>query len=434
MMAAEGPYLAAVIARLPDPTYNLAAYGVTLAFAFVIESPVVMLMTASTALAEDSERFRKLRAFAYALMAGVTAVLLVVLIPPIFTWLALDLMAVPERVASLTYGALWILLPWPAAIGFRRFYQGLLIRDGRTRLVAVGTVIRLVAMTGTGLALFLGTELPGAWVAAAALSAGVVGEAVASRWMARDSVRRVSAQPPGPDTVRLDLADLVRFYVPLALTSLIGFAVHPMLTFFMGRAPEPVISLAVFPVVNSLGFLFRSVGLAFQETTIALMGPRFRNRRPLRAFGWSLGIATTLGLAAVALTPLARVWFEGVSGLTPDLARYALLPTLLLVPIPLLSVFLSYLRGLLVLAHDTRPITVATVLEVGVIAAVFPLLAGTFGVVGVTAAAGAFSAGRAASVATLIPRGIRAVRRSVEAPAEPRATAPSPGPLRRPGA
>ncbi len=29
MMAAEGPFLAAVIARLPDPTFNLAAYGVS---------------------------------------------------------------------------------------------------------------------------------------------------------------------------------------------------------------------------------------------------------------------------------------------------------------------------------------------------------------------------------------------------------------------
>ena len=31
MMAAEGPYLAALIARLDDPTENLAAFGVTLA-------------------------------------------------------------------------------------------------------------------------------------------------------------------------------------------------------------------------------------------------------------------------------------------------------------------------------------------------------------------------------------------------------------------
>lgn len=411
MMAAEGPYLAAVIARLPDATYNLAAYGVTLAFAFVIESPVVMLMTASTALAEDRDRFRRLRNFAFALMGGVTVILLIVLVPSVFEFLALRVVAVPEQVASLTYGALWILLPWPAAIGFRRFYQGLLIRDGRTRLVAVGTVIRLVAMTGTGFLLFALSALPGAWVAASALSAGVVAEAIASRWMARESVRNVLGREPSADASTLDYPRIIRFYIPLALTSLIGFAVHPMLTFFMGRSPEPVTSLAVFPVVNSLAFLFRSLGLAFQETTIAMMGPRFRHLRELRRFGWSLGIVTSLGLAMVALTPLAYIWFQVISGLEPGLARFALLPTLLLVPIPLLSVFLSYFRGVLVLAHETRPITIATVLEVACIAAVFPLLTTNFGVVGVTAAAGAFTAGRAASVLSLVPRAIAAARR-----------------------
>ena len=48
MMAAEGPYLAAIIARLPDATTNLAAFGVAFAFAIIIESPVFMLMSAST--------------------------------------------------------------------------------------------------------------------------------------------------------------------------------------------------------------------------------------------------------------------------------------------------------------------------------------------------------------------------------------------------
>ena len=56
MMAVEGPFLAAVIARLPEAKINLAAYGVAFAIAMLVESPVVMLMTTSTALAEDAIR------------------------------------------------------------------------------------------------------------------------------------------------------------------------------------------------------------------------------------------------------------------------------------------------------------------------------------------------------------------------------------------
>jgi len=39
-------------------------------------------------------------------------------------------------VAELTRRAAAILLPWPAAIGYRRFYQGILIGSGLTRRVA----------------------------------------------------------------------------------------------------------------------------------------------------------------------------------------------------------------------------------------------------------------------------------------------------------
>ncbi len=55
MMAVEGPFLAAVIARLPGPTENLAAFGVAFVVAIFTESPVIMMMAASTALVEDHQ-------------------------------------------------------------------------------------------------------------------------------------------------------------------------------------------------------------------------------------------------------------------------------------------------------------------------------------------------------------------------------------------
>lgn len=40
MMSLEGPFVAAVIARLPGPKPNLAAYGVAFTFAMLLESPI----------------------------------------------------------------------------------------------------------------------------------------------------------------------------------------------------------------------------------------------------------------------------------------------------------------------------------------------------------------------------------------------------------
>ncbi len=411
MMAVEGPFLAAIIARLADPKFNLAAYGVAFAFALMVEAPVIMMMSASTALADNATNFRRLRAFTYWLNAAITGAMVLMLIPPVFRFLMQDVMGLPDQVTDLIYVSLWIFLPWPGAIGYRRFYQGLLIRDGRTRLVAYGTALRLLTMAGTGLLLYFTIAPPGAYVGAAALSVGVTFEAIASRWMARDSVRRLlQSDRPVETEKHYSYGEIVRFYYPLALTSLIGLAMQPMLTFFMGRAPSPIESLAVFPVVHALSFIFRAMGLSYQEVAIALMGRRFEHVRELGRFAWYLGIVSSAGLAMIALTPVAIFWFETASGLSPDLADIAILPTIILVPIPLMSVILSYQRGILVNAHVTRPITWATVIEVAVVAAGFPILAWGFGIVGVTAAMIAFVSGRLIGNLFLIRPCMRVVR------------------------
>ncbi|HSG07521.1 MAG TPA: hypothetical protein VLA36_04165 [Longimicrobiales bacterium] len=416
MMGVEGPYLAAIIARMPDPKFNLAAHGVAYAFALLYEAPVIMLMSAATALVTDAESFRKMRNFGRFLGGLTTSVLLVSLIPSVHHFLLRDLVGLPAEVADLTYGAIWLFLPWPAAIGYRRFLQGVLIRSGQTRLVAYGTVIRVVAMSLAAFVGFRFMEIPGAWVGAMALSTGVTVEALAARWMARHTVRTLleGTSDPGATSQSLTYRDIAAFYYPLALTSLIGLTVQPMLTFFMGRGASPVESLAVFPVVQSLSFIFRSMGLAFQDTAIALMGDRHRHLPELNRFGMVLGLSASAALALVAFTPLADFWFEGLSGLSPELAAFALFPARVVAPLPALTVLLAIQRATLVNVRRTRPITVATALEVGFIALSFVALGWGMGWVGVSAAFAAFVVGRVAANTFLAVR-CRQVRSQTQA-------------------
>ncbi|MGD8699882.1 MAG: hypothetical protein PVJ43_11360 [Gemmatimonadales bacterium] len=398
MMAAEGPFLAAVIARLPEPKFNLAAYGIAFAFAILVEAPIIMIMSASTALVEDAHSFRKLRNFTYALNAIITGVMLAVLAPPVFAFIAGDLIGLPAEVERLAHVALFVMLPWPAAIGYRRFFQGLLIRDGRTRLVAYGTVVRLTTMASTAAVLYAAFSLDGSLVGATALSIGVCLEATATRLMARGTVRRLLAtvgpKASDPAEERLDYKSIAVFYYPLALTSVLALAVHPMVTFFMGRARFPVESLAVLPVVNSLAFIFRSMGLSYQEVALALIGKRFEHFRELGRFALGLGLAASLGLALIGFTPLSRIWFETISGLSAELSAFAIAPTRILALIPLFAVLLSFQRAILMQGRVTRPITTATVTEVVAIILVLLALVQGLDLIGVTAAAIAFVVGR----------------------------------------
>ena len=415
MMAAEGPFLAAMIARMPGPEFNLGAYGVAFALAILIEAPVIMLMSAATSLVRDRISYLKMRNFSRGLILGTTLLLLIVLVPGVYRWLTETLLQLPAEVADLTYGALWFFLPWPSAIGYRRFLQGVLIRAGKTRLVAMGTLIRLLAMTVAALLGYLLLDIPGAWVGGLALGTGVTVEAIAARFMAAETVRDLMAEEGNSAYTgrTVTYRAIATFYLPLALTSLIGLTIQPLLTFFMGRSVSPVESLAVYPVVHSLSFFFRSVGFAYQDAAIALIGERFEHYRELRRFCFTLGAVTTAGLALVAFTPLFQLWFTVLSGLTPELTSFALIPARIIVPLPFLSVLLSFQRAILVEGRRTQHITWASVIEVTTVAVLFLTLGFGFEVVGATAAFTAFLGGRLLSTVYLVPGCASVLRESL---------------------
>ena len=145
-MAIEGPTLTVFMARLPDATYNLAAYGVAIALAMFIESPVINLLSASVALARDRAAEERLRAFMWRINLLVTLGMIVLCLPFVFDVVARTIIGLEPEIAWRLHLGLLILIPWPAAIGVRRFYQGLMIRNNQTRNVAIGTVVRLVSM------------------------------------------------------------------------------------------------------------------------------------------------------------------------------------------------------------------------------------------------------------------------------------------------
>ena len=400
-MSMEGPFIAAIIARLPEPKFNLAAFGVAFSFALVIEAPVIMIMSASTALVKDNFSFKKLRNFTYLINGVITGLMLIFLIPSIFNYVTIDLISLPKEVADLTYVACIILLPWPGTIGYRRFYQGILIRYNQTRKVAYGTIVRLTMMAGTAIFLYLYFEFDGVIVGAAALSAGVTFEAIASRLMSLKILREMK----GKDITnsKISYRDIFTFYYPLALTSMLGLGVHPFVTFFIGQSRMAIESLAVLPVINSLVFIFRSTGLSFQEVGIALVGEKGEGFIPLRNFALKLSIISTGLLLIISLSPLAKLWFHDVSGLSPELTEFALLPLLIISIMPGLSVLVSFQRSILVAFKNTSPITPATAIEVIGILIVLYLCISGFDLVGAVAAMIAFIIGRLGAISYLNP-------------------------------
>ena len=408
MMALEQPILIAFIARLSEAKLNLAAFGIAGSFAMIIEAPVIMLMSASTALVTGRHSYRKLRRFTDILNLGVTGIQLLVLIPPVFRFIVINLMGVPEEVARLAHIALLIFLPWAASIGYRRFYQGILIRNNLTRRVTYGTLVRLTVIVTVGVILY-SAGVKGAYVGAGAMSLAVFAEAIATRIMASGTLKTI-LEREDTENGSLGLRKISKFYYPLAITSLLSLGVHPFVTFFLGRSYMAVESLAVLPVVSSLVFIFRSLGLSYQEVNIALIGNQRQNYRPLRNYAVYMGAAVTVLITILAFTPLADLWFVNVSGLSQELADMSYLPLKIMILLPALTVLLNYQRSLLLINRTTGPISAATAIELISIIAILLVCTVFLNMTGVVAAAIAFTVGKGISTLYLLPRQTATVR------------------------
>lgn len=357
-MAIELPIMSAVVARLPNPNINLAAWGgVVFPVALLIESPIIMMLAASTTLSKDWDSFQRLRRFMLWLSGALTALHVLVAYTSLYDFVVVGLIGAPEDIIEPARIGLRIMVPWSWAIAYRRFNQGVLIRFGHSEAVGIGTVIRLIAdgvvlMTG----LILG-NIKGIVVASSGITIGVTAEAIYAWWRVRPVLRDQLKTAPKVDeslTSRL----LLNFYVPLAMTSLLTLLVNPIGSAAMSRMPLALESLAVLPVVSGSIFMFRSLGVAFNEVVVALLdepGAFYSLRRYARLI---LGGTTAL-LVLVAGSPISTFWFERVSALAPQLVEMARLALWFALPLPGLSVLQSWFQGVVLHSRRTRGITEA---------------------------------------------------------------------------
>ncbi len=401
MMGLENPVVASFISRFPNQENNLAAHGVAFSIGLFIEAPIVMMLSASNAMVHGKNNYIRLRNFNLALCAMLT--ILIALTPTPLVWPFFErTLGISGMLSERTQLAVAFLLPWPAAIGIRRFYHGLLISSGKTAAVAWGTLVRMLTMTIAVATLATFSILPPFCIGTAALSAGVVAELTYAWCLSRTRIKEL-LQTPDPDKI-LSTSEIAKRYYPLALTSLMAFALSPIITVFMARSPLPLESMAVFPLVSNLIFLVSCPALCLQEVLITWF-TQYPHERPLlaRTMAWTAALAMVV-IILIAQTPLHILWFGNVSGLTHNL--------LALVPIPLTilslqaanSSLMTWQRAQLIASQNTRPITFSAAAEVLGMAAAFSLLRAFTPLTGITTAAIALVVGRALSVATLLKK------------------------------
>ncbi len=364
MMVLEPSIINVGLGRTTDPELALAAYGVAFSLALLVEAPIIMLLDASVARSTNRPAFFLIRRFTLGLGLLVTAIGLFVSLSPLYGLIVERLMNIPPDVAARARPTLQILSLWPLSIGWRRAHQGVLIRAGRTAIISIATIVRLLTLAG---ALYGGLLLlpeRGAIVAGVAMDISVVVEAALITLATRPVLREGSfaAKAPGGEEPPLTLRDLWRFYRPLVATTIVRQAMRPVLNAGIAAAAMARASLAAWPVAWGLAILITGPAWSLQQLTTAMVTDQTAYPR-VRRFALSLSILFSLLLGVVAFTPLYGLVMGGIYNLSPELQDLARPATQIMVFLPLLMGSQAFLRGVLIRAGCTGAVQTAMMLN-----------------------------------------------------------------------
>ena len=379
-MAVEGPVSVAIISRLPNAETNTAAFTILMGLALFFESPIIDLLSTSTTLASSRQRYEILTRFTQVLIVWVTVVHTTIAFTPLYGLITHDLLKTPPGVAEAAHLGFIIMIPWSGLIGWRRFLQGIMIRNGRTKFVSYGTTLRVCMIALVGFGLFRFAKVPGVTLVSIALIASVAAEAGLMHLLSRKTIQerftRLSEAAKEDDEAKgqIGMKDLARFHFPLTMATMVMMLGMPLVSGALDRTESPKLALAAWQVASSFMFLHRAVTFALPEIVITLAGQGF-NTDTLRKFCMRIGVYSSVLVVLVVATGLDGVIFGQFLGAESHVAAYARFAYLACVLIPVTNAAMCYVRGMLTVNHQTFVrlygivvgiSTLATLLVVGV--------------------------------------------------------------------
>jgi progressive ankylosis protein len=330
-MALGDPLTTTTLAHLPDARNNIAAIGVAKAIAIFCESPIIMLLHASNALAPTQASRRALWKFALIASGGMSLLLALTTLPFIFEIVGEGWLGVSPSLSGTIRSTLSIVILWPFAIGWRRYFQGLLIHSGQSNAVALAGIVRLLVVGGI-LAGGFALKANGAVVAGMSLVWGVIAEAIAVTFLARrlgaTKLPEVLSTPELPQ----DLAGVWKFYAPLGGTMMLGWGARAALVGIVARANDGEIALAAWPAAWGLVIVVANSTRMVQQ--IIIRNRKLLPDRVLIIFAITVGLVCSLILLSVSGTPMSQDaigWFVGndnelISRVRPVLLICAVMP------------------------------------------------------------------------------------------------------------
>lgn len=367
------------LAARPDSIINLAAYGtVVWAIALLAESPIFMILSASTSISKDLANFYQLRRFFWALAAVLTLFHLSLCIPGVYDFVALTLLGASTKIAEVSFSGLLLASPWTWFVGYRRLVQGLLINFGRADAIGKGTLLRLIVLV-----IVLGLSIQHPYSSTVNMTVLAVDIAIFSEMLYIHLVyKQLLSRQVIPEKLEepRSYKYLFKFYLPLAMTSVLGLAALPIGSAALYRMPEALLSVAAWPVVVAAYFILRAPSFAIQEVVISIY-PKVELRGTLKKFVTLIMIGMLMVCSFIGFSSLANVWFLNLTGIAEKLFPLTLATFQFGILVPSLGIAMFACQGVLISKHRSNEVwkgmliyvlTITAIMWLGVALQVLP--------------------------------------------------------------
>jgi hypothetical protein len=354
-MAAADPLLATSLSRLPGASAQLAALGVVKAVAVCLESPIIMVLHASTALSSETRSRQALCRFVTGLAGIITLLFLMLPLPWAFRLLTGQVYHLSSEVQAATWLPLLLMFSWPATIAFRRFFQGHLILQGRGHHMGQASLARVATLTMVLLA-GAGSGLAGATLGAWALMLALWVEAALVYFWAR--------QQPVPEAVSEHLpgnvVGVARYYAPLASTMVLMWGGRALLLAILSRAVDAQMALAAWSA--SWGFVILLANLSRMVQQLVIKYARQVPASRLLTLGTGAGCFCTLLILGLGHSSPGLLLLRQLIGHDPALLAASLEVLRFSLLVPLLVALQNTLQGFCIASSRNGHVNLASLI------------------------------------------------------------------------
>ena len=388
-------FLSAGMARVPQATQTLAAYGLAWGLVLFFTSPLGQAKELGMVLVNSPQSWRMVRRFVFILGAAMVCATASLTFGPVGHAAIERLHGVDSELGDVVRLALLLFIPYPLLRAMTLFHAGLLLRVRRTALVSYATLANLAVSV---VAVFLLLPLPFVQqrpilLPVLVIYAGLLIQLCITVWGAYRHRTRLFAldSSSSPAAGQLSFSDIARFFWPLALIMLIQEMSRPLINLFVARGPDATAALAILVVLYTLGRI--PYGWLNELRNLA---PAFREEQSstvlIRRFVIVCAFISFAMMLVMFWSPLRDVILERLIGVDAGLAERARTPLLIFSFYSFIVSVRAYYHGIGLRDRRTRAMAPSAPARILVILAALIVLP-RMGVTGATLGIAALSAG-----------------------------------------